>query len=818
MKIIRLHIENFGKLSNIDMELQEGLNSVLENNGWGKSTLAAFIRVMFYGLEGERKKELSENDRTHYTPWNQGHFGGSLTFEANGKRYLVTRDLGKKDRAEGFLLRDADTLLESKDYSERLGEELFGIDRESFEKTSFIDHAFLRYRGINSAIGSKVGSVSQSDDLSNYDQAELWMKDYLNANSPKKKTGALYQQNDVIRGLEREVKNRGVVKDRIEGLKKQRDQEKESLKALDAQRARLRAELSGLSKMRAKVLDYKRLKELEKEAEGRERALREREESFGGRIPSREELKALAAKVEAAEQQGVRLESLAKQAESERLERLKRYFRKGVPEANEVQAQIGHCNALQDGLQKLAHLEEQESKEKQRLEGYALELQRLEVAAELAEAEKKKAEKNKLGGSIALLMIGVLLALLILIMQWNALLWIPAALLLLVGAGMLWHCLWKPEVKESVPSGKTELLRQQEETAAENLQGLKEERQRLRGSVQELEELIRSFLEEREISYSRADAENLLYEMKNRVVEYRELLSEQEEKTKAKEDAQKEAQRLEQELTASVRDGNPNLDPKDYAGIKGWITDSLQKLAAYEKELGERENSRRALAEFEKAHPDLRETGEGLLSEEEVNLEENRLNAGLKSLSGRESQLHETISAYNRNLEDAYAEEEELQEKQEQLEALKERQEQDAAKYELVKKTREYLKTAKEQFIARFMQPIQQAFDEYYALMTGREDAGEFQIDADLNVFRKEEGAYHGVEAQSEGYGDMIGLCIRMALLDAMYEKERPPVIMDDPFAGLDEDHLEGAKRFLEKISKKYQILYLTCHRIFLNS
>ena len=81
-----------------------------------------------------------------------------------------------------------------------------------------------------------------------------------------------------------------------------------------------------------------------------------------------------------------------------------------------------------------------------------------------------------------------------------------------------------------------------------------------------------------------------------------------------------------------------------------------------------------------------------------------------------------------------------------------------------------------------------------------------------MNIFRKEAGEYHDVETQSEGYGDMIGLCIRMALLDVMYEKEGPLVIMDDPFVKLDQEQLEGAQHFLETISKKYQILYLTCH------
>ncbi|MDE7212615.1 MAG: AAA family ATPase, partial [Lachnospiraceae bacterium] len=56
MKFISCHIENFGKLSDFSFEFSEGTNVICEKNGWGKSTFAAFIRAMFYGLEGGRKR------------------------------------------------------------------------------------------------------------------------------------------------------------------------------------------------------------------------------------------------------------------------------------------------------------------------------------------------------------------------------------------------------------------------------------------------------------------------------------------------------------------------------------------------------------------------------------------------------------------------------------------------------------------------------------------------------------------------------------------------------------------------------------------
>ena len=63
MRILRLHIENFGTLHDYDLELQDGLHVIHEENGWGKSTLAAFIKAMFYGLPRTAKRSLAENDR-----------------------------------------------------------------------------------------------------------------------------------------------------------------------------------------------------------------------------------------------------------------------------------------------------------------------------------------------------------------------------------------------------------------------------------------------------------------------------------------------------------------------------------------------------------------------------------------------------------------------------------------------------------------------------------------------------------------------------------------------------------------------------------
>ncbi len=75
-----------------------------------------------------------------------------------------------------------------------------------------------------------------------------------------------------------------------------------------------------------------------------------------------------------------------------------------------------------------------------------------------------------------------------------------------------------------------------------------------------------------------------------------------------------------------------------------------------------------------------------------------------------------------------------------------------------------------------------------------------------------EQGMPRDTAFLSAGYQDMIGICMRMALIDAMYKDEKPFVIFDDPFVNLDGEKTGAALRLLEEIAKEYQVVYFTCN------
>ena len=234
MKLLKCHIDNFGTLTNLDMdfESENGIKEVYEPNGWGKSTLTAFIKCMLYGFSAKTGKNIMENERLRYLPWNKGVCGGSITFEAGEKEYRVNRTFGKKPGEDTFELYNDETNLPSKDYSENLGEELFKIDRDSFIKTIYVDHFEVNSISSTGSINAKLGGISDvENDLKNLDAALEKCNDYLNKNSDTKKKGSLNALKIEINALKSRVSNKTSVDRAIE---EHQEKEKEILSEIES--------------------------------------------------------------------------------------------------------------------------------------------------------------------------------------------------------------------------------------------------------------------------------------------------------------------------------------------------------------------------------------------------------------------------------------------------------------------------------------------------------------------------------------------------------------------------------------------------------
>ena len=204
MRLISVRIENFGKLHDFDLTLENGKNVILHDNGYGKTTLATFIKVMFYGFDDEgARKAVRERDK--YKPWQGGVYGGTIKFEAGGKDYILRRTFGDKPANDELELRDAATNLISTDYTNNIGEELFLLDAESFKKAMYIGQNSVM-TSTTDKINSHVTTGAEAlEDLGGFDRAIKTIEDRQNALSERRKTGELYKKKEELSSLEHEL-------------------------------------------------------------------------------------------------------------------------------------------------------------------------------------------------------------------------------------------------------------------------------------------------------------------------------------------------------------------------------------------------------------------------------------------------------------------------------------------------------------------------------------------------------------------------------------------------------------------------------------
>lgn len=177
MKLLKLHIENFGKLSNQDIDFVDGINQIYKENGWGKSTLTFFIKAMFYGMSAKTRGEDYKSERTRFMPWQGGIYGGYIIYQIDGKEYKVTRTFAKTPEGDTFELLDKSTNLIEKNEMKPLGEHIFGVGVETFTMTVFFSQLDFKSSLNDSISSSLVGLDKYQNDLDKVDKAIKILKE-----------------------------------------------------------------------------------------------------------------------------------------------------------------------------------------------------------------------------------------------------------------------------------------------------------------------------------------------------------------------------------------------------------------------------------------------------------------------------------------------------------------------------------------------------------------------------------------------------------------------------------------------------------------
>ncbi|ETP71318.1 hypothetical protein UYO_2725 [Lachnospiraceae bacterium JC7] len=710
MKLISARIENYGKLHDIDIDFSSGLNVFLRENGYGKSTLASFIRVMFYGLSGERKTQDVENDRKKYRPWQGGSFGGELVFSVGegSKQYRIERFFGEKKSQDIFRLYDAETNLESSDYTENIGEEILKIDERSFRRTVFIGQQELE-TGVTSQINAKIGNISEDqDDMNRYESVIADLKDEINSLSPNRRTGDIFKKRMELEIIRSELLEKTSLEKEFTGSAEKLHSEGEEQRRLSRTIEGLNSRILELSQYQDLIKEKMSYDNLDQEIRNCERRLVEAQRRHFGAA----------------------FEEMSPEVRSGEINRglreLDERFRFGIPNEKDLYG-------IEKRIAKVQFLREKLS---------------------LMEQNHRSLGYDSGGASgVGTTVFSYILAVVLLFFGGYLILsdthTFYGVVMAAVGAAIAIIMTVSISARGVSGGGSSK--------GRKYTQGMDEVSDEIERLCREIASFFRKYYPRHDFS----DVYDLDFEpfrgFGNDILRYNRLC---------------DIREFAEELT---------LKRKEKAGFES--THDMEKLQNM-KYPSEGEGSFEALSQ---------RLNEQTQQFNEINENIHGLKSHMKTVEDRLQRIYEKERQYESGLQELHEMEQ---------------------RYNLLVLVRDHLEKAHNNFTKEYLSPLMEAFKKYYRIfinVSGMEEVP-YRMDAGFNVNFISEGQTHSTQLLSAGFRNMVELARRMSFVDAMYETEKPFIVLDDPFVNLDEDKLDGAMKFLDEVSKTYQVIYFTCH------
>lgn len=731
MRILSCYIAGFGKLVNKKIELKE-LTVIKQDNGWGKTTFADFIRCMFFGLDGGRKREIAENDRVKYRPWSGGTFGGALTFEYGGKTYRVERTFGQTPAQDFARVLDGNQMLcyEFGEKAERLGEILFGMDADSYRRSVYVPQGEIETGELPDGIKGKLLSL-------------------LSANG----------ENGGSRALER-------LDAADKALRAKRKPAKGKLDEIDERLAeiqRLKAEKEGYA------LSAKTAWEAVENASAEIREAEENIKNLSAAIEKEQKRETLETNRRVYEE----LQSQYAEASAE-LTRLKVFFGENDPanvNTDGLQAAIDEFYALK--AQADASAESNALAQAQRAERETL-LAQIDAKKQILKTYEDVLQTGDTGGAGTrrkekgkkiypprrkstkwILLISLTLAMLGAAFVGTK--WQLGAALLGVGCiGMLVTFFRTLPRREKIAESEAPKISQ-------------------------------SDYEKYEALYQAAQAE---------LQSYQEKLAAYPQEDVADEKAAQRAARM-QALEKGIRNFLSNFrfdEIYDYRAALEYLKRGAENYKKYAGVVQEYAEKAKVLSFDDRDLPAFAQDLSALKAKLAAETQRKDENVALRSRKLTEAETAEERADASALL----GEEERLIEEKSRLEK----------RHLAILRAKEILRRAQENLASRYLNGVENACAQYLTELS----AGMVtRLAADGRVRVEENGLQRELDYYSVGLKELVDLCTRIALADALFSKEKPTLILDDPFVNFDDGKTEKAKAFVKKLSQKYQIVYLTC-------
>ena len=801
MRLISLHINNYGKFSNFDYEFKN-FSEICEDNGYGKSTLASFIKAMFYGLE-TIKSTTKFNDRKHYYPFAGGRFGGNLVFEFSGFTYRLERDFDEKSYVKDSLL-----VYKNNSVTDELGDipglAIFGINKESFERLISIDSEKINIEtdsDINKKLNNYVENVSEDFDIDKVIKS-------IREKKKEKREKVLYLK-DKIKNLKIEIAN-------FQQIKNNLDFKYEKLNTLKKEKDDSLTEYEKASREETVLEKWKNYESIINDVNDKSKEIDKIRQFYLKGIPEESEIadiESLKLKINgwktALNDGNVSVLSVNE------YERLNVKYKNHMPNSKEIQSIENLITEYEETEKKIQKLTvSDKSERKKELDKHFLgvlpnnnDSATIENKLSKLEEEVNKCKKTTVTDKTLFIVSAILLAIgfcfLFIVKTVGFFFLAFGASVLIVALFMYYYSKLNTEHKNK---------------------------------------LLNLFAKYR---YTGEDLGVLMYQFKNDIYEYEQLILLEEEK--------QNQLRTEQEILISIRSKLDDyfllfdLNNVAYRKAIEEIKTDLVKLITLKNtvELAEKVrkdlvvNIDKAISEiknfyFKYSISDLKriedikkdcdeikrltievkeKTDKALKFKFDNGLDKKPEYEGL-DLEFLRIEMDRKNSDYNylkqeiENLEDKISDLDEKKSLLEKSEEEKFKYDTDLRLYDcLIEEIGKADQVLKDKYVA----PIKDKFV-FYANLLEKVVGEKVVMDKNYKVYFDRNGVLRSSEHLSGGNLSICSLCFRLALLDNMFEKEKPFIIMDDPFLSLDSNHLKKVMDLIKSLSSDMQILYFCCH------
>jgi len=144
--IEKIDIKSFGMLNDLTLEFSDSVNVIEGQNEAGKSTIAAFIKYMLFGFEGDLDARSADapSERDKRISWTTGRAEGSMTVRCGGKKYIINRSTVPTEVGGArSTYKEECSIIDFESGANMYGKMsagavFLGVQRDLFENTAFI--------------------------------------------------------------------------------------------------------------------------------------------------------------------------------------------------------------------------------------------------------------------------------------------------------------------------------------------------------------------------------------------------------------------------------------------------------------------------------------------------------------------------------------------------------------------------------------------------------------------------------------------------------------------------------------------------------